>query len=447
MTKLFGWNGLRGLRFAPALLSSLLFVAATAASAMPEIKTWTTEEGARVLFVAAPEIPILDVRVVFRAGAARDGEMPGIASVTNALLSEGAGDFDAKAFSESVDSTGAQLSSGALRDMGYLGLRTLVEPRYRDKALSLMHLALTAPRFDQAAVERQKQRHMVAIQRNAQQPSRIAERTFYSALFDNHPYGSPPGGTEESVTALTRDDVLSFYKSYYVEKNAVVAIVGAVSESEARAIAKALMANLPSGKRAADLPEVVTPTQSQTERIAYDSLQTHVRMGYPGMRRGDPDYFPLLVGNHVLGGSSLTSKLFDEVREKRGLSYSVYSHFSPMAVPGPFIAALQTGKDQTREAIDVLTATVAEFIAAGPTDKELAAAKKNLIGGFPLRVMSNGDVLEYLAMIGFYDLPLDYLDTFRENVASVSVADVRSAFSRRLKPSDFLTVIVGSSVD
>ena len=319
MMKLFGWKGLRGLRFAPALLSSLLFVAATAASAMPEIKTWTTENGARVLFVAAPEIPILDVRVVFRAGAARDGEMPGIASVTNALLSEGAGDFDAKAFSESVDSTGAQLSSGALRDMGYLGLRTLVEPRYRDKALSLMHLALTAPRFDQAAVERQKQRHMVAIQRNAQQPSRIAERTFYSALFDNHPYGSPPGGTEESVTALTRDDVLYFYKSYYVEKNAVVAIVGAVSENEARTIAKALMANLPSGKRAADLPEVVTPTQSQTERIAYDSLQTHVRMGYPGMRRGDPDYFPLLVGNHVLGGSSLTSKLFDEVREKRGL--------------------------------------------------------------------------------------------------------------------------------
>ena len=116
-------------------------------------------------------------------------------------------------------------------------------------------------------------------------------------------------------------------------------------------------------------------------------------------------------------------------------------------MPGPFIAALQTGKDQTREAIDVLTATVAEFIATGPTDKELAAAKKNLIGGFPLRVMSNGDVLEYLAMIGFYDLPLDYLDTFRENVAAVSVADVRSAFSRRLKPSDFLTVIVGSSVD
>jgi zinc protease len=184
--------------------------------------------------------------------------------------------------------------------------------------------------------------------------------------------------------------------------------------------------------------------RSGREDVDFPSTQTHLLMGQPGMSRKDPDYFTLYVGNYVLGGGGLVSRLADQVREQRGLAYSVYSYFMPMHAQGPFIIGLQTRSDQINEALDVVRDTVSGFVENGPTDAELTAAKRNLTGGFPLRIDSNGKICEYLAVIGFYDLPLSYLDDFPARVEAVNLEDVKDAFRRRVQPGRMVTVTVGA---
>jgi zinc protease len=185
--------------------------------------------------------------------------------------------------------------------------------------------------------------------------------------------------------------------------------------------------------------------QGQEERIAHPATQAHILIGAPALARGDPDFFPLTVGNYVLGGGGFVSRLMREVREQRGLAYSAYSYFSPLAQPGPFQAGLQTQKEQADEALKVTRSTIAAFLREGPTPQELKAAKDNLIGGFALRIDNNRKILDNVAAIGFYNLPLDYLDTWTAKVAKVSAADIKSAFNRKISPDRLATVVVGST--
>ena len=413
-----------------------------AVQATPEIQHWVTDNGARVYFVEAPEIPILDVRFVFDAGSSRDGSKSGLAQLASSLLREGAGEFDANFFNERVADTGAKFSTGSLRDMAWISLRSLADEKYLTSALALMESVLSKPRFDADAIQRRKANTLVGIKQEKQSPSAIASKAFYKALYNTHPYATAMSGTEASVTALTGDDILNFHRQYYVAKNATIAIVGSVTTEQAKRIAVQLSKGIAAGEPAPPLPAVGLLAAAMSEHVEFPSIQSHVKIGQPGIKRGDPDYFPLLVGNHVLGGG-LVSVLFDEIREKRGLSYSVNSHFTPMAELGPFTASLQTDSSQVDEAISVLRGEINKFVANGPTSKALEASKQNLIGGFPLRIASNSKILEYLAMIGFYRLPLDYLTTFPDLVAQVTADDVRSAFKRRLNPEKMVLVVVG----
>jgi zinc protease len=188
---------------------------------------------------------------------------------------------------------------------------------------------------------------------------------------------------------------------------------------------------------------VPVAARGKTERIRCPSAQSHVLAGQPGMARADADYFPLYVGNFILGGSGLVSRLSDEIREKRGLSYSAYSYLNPMRVPGPFVLGLQTRNTQADAALKVMRETLMRFVETGPTEMELVAAKKNISGGFPLRLDSNRDILGYLAVIGFYDLPLDWLETYVPNVEAVTAESIRDAFRRRIRPAEMVTVVVG----
>jgi zinc protease len=228
-----------------------------------------------------------------------------------------------------------------------------------------------------------------------------------------------------------------------VARNAVVALVGAVSREQAEHIAEQVTAGLEAGEPVPPLPAVADPEAAQMQRLDFPSSQSHLLIGQPGMSRKDPDYFALYVGNHILGGNGLVSILSDEVREKRGLSYSVYSYFMPMRDRGPFIMGLQTQNSQAEEARQVLLQTLDRFMAQGPSAKELTAAKQNITGGFPLRISSNSKIVEYLAVIGFYDLPLDYLDRFNERVEAITAEQIRDAFTRRVHPQRFVTIVVG----
>jgi zinc protease len=294
-------------------------------------------------------------------------------------------------------------------------------------------------------LERERQRLLVGLSIQQQKPGEIVEKAYYKALYGKHPYATPPEGDEQSVKAIKRKDLLAFYQQYYVASNAVVAIVGDLGRQRAGQLANRLVKNLPEGKPAASLQKVPALTSASEQVINHPSSQTHIMMGQPGMHRGDPDYHALYLGNHALGGGGLVSRLSEEIREKRGLSYSVYSYFYPMRRNGPFILGLQTKNETASEALSVLRKTLADYVANGITEKELEASKKNIIGGFPLRVDSNKKITEYIAMIGFYNLPLDYLDTFTGKIQALTLQQVRDAFKRRVNPARMATVIVGTN--
>lgn len=413
------------------------------AQALPDIQHWRTDNGAQVYFVASPQLPMVDVRVVFDAGSARDDEKPGLAYLTNDMLSQGAGKLDADAIAERFDALGARFGTESHRDMALVSLRSLTRPDLLGPALDTLALVLAKPSFPEAALRRERGRMLVALEQQDQSPGDIAQKALYKAVFSGQPYASPTLGTPESVSKLTAQDARVFHRRYYVARNAVVAIVGDLDRAGAQRLAAQVVAGLPPGEVAPRLAPVQPLHKAERIDVHYPSAQTHILVGQPGMRRGDPDYFPLYVGNYVLGGGGLVSRLSDQVREKRGLSYSVYSYFIPMHVAGPFIVGLQTRNETADRALRVLDKTLQEFVAEGPSKDELAAAKKHITGGFPLQIDSNSDIVSYLAVIGFYGMPLDYLNNFTRRVESVTAHEIKDAFQRRINPSRMVTVTVG----
>lgn len=425
----------------------LYFASHSPAGAVPAIQHWETKTGADVYFVPAGELPMVDVQIVFDAGAARDGDRPGVAQLTSALLDDGAGKLDADRIAERFEDLGAQFSTHSHRDTAVVSLRSLSDKQFLDPALETLALILRDPTFPADALERERRRLLVALQSEQQSPGDIASKAFYRAIYGDHPYASHPLGTPESLQALDRDDVRSHHRRYYVARNAVIAIVGALDRAQAEALSEGLTARLPAGEAAAPLPPVPSLEEARRIHQEHPSTQTHVQVGQPGMSRDDPDYFPLYVGNHVLGGSGLVSRISEEIREKRGLSYSAYSYFTPMQVRGPYTLGLQTRNDQTGEALRVLDETLKTFIENGPTPGELTASTKNITGGFPLRLSSNSKIVSNLAMIGFYGLPLDYLNRFTERVEAVTLSEIRDAFRRRVHPDRMVTVTVGATAE
>jgi zinc protease len=407
------------------------------------IESWHTDNGARVLFVQAPQLPMVDVRIVFDAGSARDNDMPGLASLTNSMLNQGAGEWDTNSLAERFDSIGAQFNSSTARDMAVLQLRSLTEAPIMAKAVDTMAAIVTQPRFDQAELERLRKQVLLSLKNQLQSPGQIADKAFYRALYHKHPYASPTLGDADSVTRISREDLRAFYNQYYVGRNAVVAIVGALDKNEAHSLAEQLIGKLPKGKAAPVLPKVDNLSKATLLQEEYPSTQTHILVGQTGMKRGDPDYFALYVGNHILGGSGFSSRIMKVIRDEYGLAYSAYSYFIPMRQEGPFIMGLQTKNDSRDEALALLDKTLREFIKKGPSEEELTHAKMNITGGFPLRIDSNRDIVEYIAMLGFYDLPLDYLSTFNSKVNAVTVASIKDAFARRIDPARLLTITVG----
>ena len=314
----------------------LMFSAFVAGSAFasPDIQTWETRHGARVLFVENKILPMVDVRIVFDAASSRDGELPGLAMLTNGLLAEGAAGKDAQAVAESFESVGAQFDNDSLRDMAYVGVRTLSDEHYLQTTVNALADVLTRPDFPQAAFERELARMKVALDARKQSPSDIAEEAFFKAVYGDHPYALPSGGTEESLESISLADIKAFYERYYVASNAIVVIVGAVDRATAEAIVSTLFESMPAGRKPEPLAPVPELEQATTTKIDFPSKQSHVVVGQAGMRRNDEDFFELYVANHPFGGSGFASRLVQVIREDRGLAYSVSSYFAPMREKG-----------------------------------------------------------------------------------------------------------------
>ena len=435
------------LRVALCLLAlSALLVAGVAQAALP-IQHWTAASGARVYFVQADAIPMLDISVEFDAGSRFDPSAKvGLASLTNAMLARGTtgeGALDEAEIAERFARIGAQRGGGAGNDRAGVTLRTLTSEAERIEAVALLASLLAAPAFPQAVLEREQVRWSQALREAQTRPATIARQTFNALLYPEHPYGRE--ASPQTVGAISRDDLVRFHREHYDAGHAVVAMIGAIDRAQAEAIAEQLTRDLPAGAERPALPPVERLTAAVERRIVHPASQSHILIGEPAIERGHPDFFPLFVGNYVLGGGGFVSRLYNEVREKRGLAYSVSAYFAPQLQPGPFTISLQTERSQTEAALKVVRETLASFVADGPTEAELAAAKSNLVGGFALRIDSNSKILDHLAMIGFYRLPLDYLDTWTDRVAEVSLEQVRDAFARQVPPDRLVTVVVGEA--
>jgi len=428
-----------------AIVVAGLCCISTIAIATPNIQHWQSDSGAKVLFVEDHNIPMLDVSVTVPAGSSFDtADKSGVAGLTHGLLDSGADGLSEDEISRSMADIGALLGGGFDPDRSSVTLRTLSSAAERDKALDIMARVLQHPVFPEAVLAREKVRLIAALKEADTQPENIAERAFEKAVFGTHPYGLRGSGEVETVEKITVQDLKDFYHAHYQAGHAVVAIMGDATRAQAEAIAQQLTAQLPSSSAPSALPSVVMKIAASEQRIPHPASQSHILIGAPSMARSDPDFFPLYVGNYTLGGGGFVSRLMNEVREKRGLAYSIYSYFMPLKQPGAFEIGLQTKKEQADEALQLARNTLADFIAQGPTEKELLAAKQNIIGGFPLRIDSNRKILDYLSIIGFYDLPLTYLDDFTRNIDKVTVAQIREAFKRHIDPQAMATVIVGA---
>ncbi|WP_350283749.1 pitrilysin family protein [Nitrosomonas sp.] len=409
------------------------------------IQHWQTANGAQVYFVENHDLPILDVSVEFPAGSSTDtAETSGRAGLVQRLMSMGAGDLSEDRIAETLADVGAKLGGTFDLDRAGVSLRTLSRQKERVRALDVLAQIIQRPEFLEKILERERARIIAALKEADTKPEVIADRTLMKLLYGKHPYGLRESGEPNVLVALRRQDLVDFYRAHYTAGNAVIALIGDIKRDEATRIAETLTRNLPTGRTYKTLLPVENPVPI-IQKIAHPATQSHIQIAYPGLSRKDPDYFPLLVGNYILGGGGFVSRLMKEIRETRGLAYSVYSMFAPYQERGPFEIGLQTKKEQAEQALQLTQKTLQDFVERGPTEEELQAAKQNIVGGFPLRIDSNQKILGYLGVIGFYDLPLTYLEDYVKAVEKVTVAQIRDAFKRRIDPAGTVTVVVGAA--
>lgn len=425
-----------------SLFVGLLFCGWAQCFAGPKIEHWVTPTGARVFYVEAHHLPMIDVQIDFEAGSALDPvDKAGLAALTHGLLDLGTNRLSELEIADALADIGATLSGGVSDDRASIHLRTLSEPAKQRQAIELLHQVLTQPSFPQKVLERERGQSVSMLKDALTRPGVIAQRAFWQSAYSGHPYGRQV--SLNSLTSLTREDVKAFYERHYQASRVAITIVGDISRSEAAEMALLLSGGLPqpAGERV-EIPAAVASGAKEI-KIPNSSTQAHLLIGAPAIKRGDPDFFPLLVGNYILGGGGFSSRLMHEVREKRGMAYGVSSSFQPLSKGGPFVIGLQTKKNQADAALQLCLSVLGDFLAKGPTPSEVAAAKRFLAGSFPLRLDSNSKLVDNVALIGFYGLPLNYLDEYTQNVEKVTPEAIRAAFARHVAASQLVTVVVG----
>ena len=429
-----------------------LFSSQSAWALLP-IEHWREPSGAQVWLVNSPGIPMVDVQIAFDAGSRRDpAAQAGLAQAAALMSAKGvqaqadAPALDENALGEAWADLGASFGAQADRDGYSYALRSLTDPALLQRAARLAARQIAQPSWPEPVWESERARWSAAIKESYTRPGPVAAKAFATALYGSHPYGQRP--SEDTLARIGVADLQAFHARVVAACRARVSIVGALDRAQAQALVRALLALLPARDPADCAPLPAVPdapplAQPEAQRIAFPAAQAQVLIGQPGIARRDPDFLALLVGNHILGGGGLVSRLTEEVREKRGLSYSVYSDFSPGLNVGGFVVALQTRPDQASQALQVAQQTLARYVQDGPTEAELQAAKDNLIGGFALRIDSNRKLLGNVSNIAWNGLPLDYLEHWTQRVQALTVADVRAALQRHLQPGRMATVVVG----
>ncbi|QWD28220.1 insulinase family protein [Polynucleobacter paneuropaeus] len=424
----------------------------TSVQAALPIQQLDSYKGAKAYLVQTQSLPMLDIEISIDAGTRYDpASKAGLAIMTAELLDNGirsAGrNLTEAQIADEIADLGADIKIGVSGERAMILVRCLSRPDIRDRAIQLARLILSSPTYDSVVVNREKQRISAGLLEAETKPDFVLDRRFRKAVYGNYPLGNAV--TVKSIAGLSASDLKQFHQQFYRSDRVIVSMVGDVSKSEAQEIMQTLVKDLPqTGSSIPPLPELArSPVENLSEReitIPFDSQQAHIAMGMTAIARNNPDYFPLIVGNYALGGGGFVSRLMNEVREKRGLAYSVFSYFAPGQETGIFQAGLQTKNDQATMALDVMTETISQFIAKGPTQSELDAAKANLINGFPLRIDNNRKLLDNVSSIAWNGLPLNTLDTWTEQVNAVTREQVEIAFQKYLAMDRMKIVVLGA---
>ena len=437
-------QGVLATLFSLALLST--------AHAILPIEQLESFKGAKAYLVQTKSLPMVDIEVSIDAGDRYDpADKSGLATVAGQLMNYGAkssnGLLTEAQIADEIADLGANLSISVSGERAIMRIRTLSRKDLRERAIQLASSLLTSPTYDSKIVAREKQRMTTALLESETKPEAVLERRFRKSVYGNYPLGNSP--TVQTIANITATDLQQFHKQFYRSDRMIVSMVGDVSKSEAAQMVQDLLKGIPqSGASVPFLPKLVrSPVEPLNQReinIPFDAQQAHIAMGMTAITRNNPDYFPLLVGNYVLGGGGFVSQLVSEVREKRGLAYSVYSYFAPGKDTGIFQAGVQTKNDQAALTVEVMSTTIEHFIANGPTQKELEAAKANLINGYPLRIDNNRKLLDNVSAIAWNNLPLNTMEIWTKQVEEVTLEQVKLAFQKHLAMDRMKIVILGA---
>ena len=436
-----------------AILSIALMVGViVSAHAILPIEKLDSFKGAQAYLVQTKALPMVDIEISIDAGDRYDPAVKsGLATVAGRLMHYGArsakGLLNEAQIADEIADLGANIGVSVSGERATMRIRTLSRQDLRDRALQLASAMLTAPTYDPKILAREKQRMTTALLEAETKPETVLDRRFRKSVYGNYPLANSP--TVQSIANISATDLQQFHKQFYRGDRMIVSIVGDVTKAEAAEIVQGLLQRVPqSGPAIAKLPEFerspVEPLSQREVTIPFDSQQAHIALGMTAVTRSNPDYFPLLVGNYVLGGGGFVSRLMSEVREKRGLAYSVFSYFAPGKDAGIFQAGLQTKNDQAALALDVMSSTISQFIVNGPTQSELDAAKANLINGYPLRIDNNRKLLDNVSSIAWNNLPLDTMEVWTKQVEAVSLEQVKTAFQKHLAMDRMKIVVLGA---
>ena len=407
------------------------------------IQHWQTENGVRVYFVERHELPLVDMSLCFNAGSSQDGLQPGISNLTNIMLNQGTESANVDDIATRFSNVGAQFSTNSDRDMGVISFRSLTNHPYVSAALNQFCEIAVAPSFPDQAFNRMQKLTLNAINKQMQHPEMVAKNILYANLYAKHPYGHSVLGNPKSVTKLSTNDLKQFYRKYYVAHNACLTIVGDLTRKQAERIAGELTQKLRDGEHAQQPPMPSALKQDFVIHTPFPSNQSHIILGSIGINYSDPRYYPLLLANYILGGSPLTSRLFKEIREKRGLTYTLTSALIPQTVNGSFVVLLQTRNQKAHIALKLSRSILDQFARLGPTQAELSSAKRRLCNSFPLSISCNSDLAKKIQTIALYGLTPNHLNEYCNNINTVSLAQVKTALKECIASVNKITVIVG----
>ncbi len=433
-------------RYQRTALAGMLLIMAFLVYGRPalavEVQRVESATGIVALLVEDHINPIINAQFVFRGGSALDPDgMEGLADMVSGLLDEGAGDLDSQAFQRRLEELVVSLSFSAGRDSFGGRLSTLT--KNRDDAFSLLKLAVTAPRFDDEPVSRIRSQILAGLRQESEDPDAIAGKALFKALFDGHPYGRPSGGTTESIEAINVDAMRSFVTDRLARNNLVIGVVGDISPAELSTLLDNTFGNLPAQATSWELPDVAPPEKGQQIVIQKTVPQSAILFAQRGLKRNDPDFYAAYVMNYVLGGGGFTSRLYNEVREKRGLAYSVYSYLSPYDNTSLMLGGAGTANARVGETIQVIRGEWQLLADLGVTEAELADAKTYMTGSYPLRFTASGQIAGMLTGIQIDDLGMDYFDKRNDYIEAVTLDDVNRVARQWLDAGSLTIVIVG----